>query len=48
MKKIWLAPLAGLLFACTDKKEQEQKTTAAGSSVAYSLEGKKGERLHNC
>lgn len=41
MKKIWLASLAGLLFACTDQKQEEQKTTTPSSSAAYSVEGKK-------
>lgn len=41
MKKIWLASLAGLLFACTDPKQEEQKTTTASSSAAYSVDGKK-------
>lgn len=41
MKKIWLASLAGLLFACTDPKQEEQKTTTASSPAAYSVEGKK-------
>lgn len=41
MKKIWLASLAGLLFACTDPKQEEQKTTTAASATAYSVDGKK-------
>lgn len=41
MKKIWLVSLAGLLFACTDPKKEEQKTTGGPSSAAYSLDGKK-------
>ncbi|MGN6294186.1 MAG: glycoside hydrolase family 30 protein [Chitinophagaceae bacterium] len=41
MKKIWIASLAGLLFACSDQKKEEQKTTAGPSSASYSLDGKK-------
>lgn len=41
MKKIWLVSLAGLLFACTDPKNEEQKTTGGPSSATYSLDGKK-------
>ena len=42
MKKIWLVSCAGILFACTDKKEEGQKAApAAAGTSSYSLDGKK-------